>query len=103
MLRVMRPFSRIIVCGMISEYNATKPYGITNFRAILVNRITVRGMIVFDWLDRYAEANKALSGYVAQGKLKYRESVLEGIENAPKGLVGLLKGQNFGKQLIKLA
>ncbi len=103
LFRVMRPFSRIIVCGMISEYNATESYGVKNFRAILVNRITVRGMIVFDWLDRYAEANTALAGYVAQGKLKYRESVLEGIEAAPKGLVELLKGRNFGKQLVKLA
>lgn len=103
LFRVMRPFSRIIVCGMISEYNATESYGVKNFRAILVNRIKVQGMIVFDWLDRYAEANTALAGYVAQGKLKYRESVLEGIENAPKGLVELLKGRNFGKQLVKLA
>ena len=56
-----------------------------------------------DYQGALREANKALAGYVAQGKLKYRESVLEGIENAPKGLVGLLKGQNFGKQLIRVA
>jgi hypothetical protein len=72
------------------------------FRSILVNRIKVQGMIVFDWLDRYAEANKALRDLVVAGKLKYRESVLEGIESAPAGLVGLLKGRNFGKQLVKL-
>ncbi|MBI2754812.1 MAG: NADP-dependent oxidoreductase [Betaproteobacteria bacterium] len=103
MLRLMNPFSRIVVCGLISDYNATEPYGVKMFRSILVNRIKVQGMIVFDWRDRYGEALKALAGHLAAGKLKYRESVLAGIENAPKGLIGLLKGQNFGKQLVKLA
>ncbi|HEY5635597.1 MAG TPA: NADP-dependent oxidoreductase [Burkholderiales bacterium] len=103
MFRLMNFRSRMIVCGLISEYNATEPYGVKNFRAILVNRIKVQGMIVFDWVDRYAEGNKALADLVIAGKLKYRESVLEGIESAPKGLIGLLKGQNFGKQLVKLA
>jgi len=103
MFRLMNPFSRIVVCGRIAEYNATEPYGVKMFGSILVNRIKVQGMIVFDWKDRYGEALKALGGQLAAGKLKYRESVLEGIENAPKGLIGLLKGQNFGKQLVKLA
>ena len=103
LLRLMNPFSRMIVCGLIADYNATDPTGVKMFRSILVNRIKVQGMIVFDWKDRYGEALKALAGYLAGGRLKYRESVLEGIENAPKGLVGLLKGENFGKQLVKLA
>jgi NADPH-dependent curcumin reductase CurA len=102
-LRLMNFRSRMAVCGLISEYNATEPYGMKMFRSVLVNRIRIQGMIVFDWLERYPEANKALLAMVLAGKLKYRESVLEGIENAPRGLVGLLKGQNFGKQLIKLA
>jgi hypothetical protein len=59
-------------------------------------------MIVFDWLQRYPEANQALIELVLGGKLKYRESVVQGLENAPKGLIGLLKGENFGKQLVKL-
>jgi NADPH-dependent curcumin reductase CurA len=103
LLRLMNPFSRIVVCGLISEYNAVEPYGYKALRSILVNRIKMQGMIVFDWKDRYPEALKALGGYLAQGKLKYRESVVQGIENAPKGLIGLLKGENFGKQLVKLA
>jgi hypothetical protein len=102
-LRLMNLKSRIAVCGLISDYNATESYGVKMFRAILVNRIKVQGLIVFDWLERYPEGNKALQELVAAGKLKTRESVLQGIENAPKGLVGLLKGENFGKQLIKLA
>jgi NADPH-dependent curcumin reductase CurA len=103
LFRHMNLFSRIVVCGLISDYNTTEPYAIKNFRAVLVNRIRIRGMIVFDWKERYGEALKALAGYVAEGKLKYRESVVEGLENAPKGLIALLKGQNFGKQLVKLA
>ncbi len=102
-LRLMNLKSRIAVCGLISEYNATEPYGVKMFRSILVNRIRVQGLIVFDWLERYPEGNKALLELVLAGKLKTRESVLEGIESAPKGLVGLLKGENFGKQLVKLA
>jgi len=101
-LRLMNVRGRIAICGLISDYNAKEPYGVKMFRSILVNRLTVRGMIVFDWLERYPEANQALIEMVLGGKLKYRESILEGIENAPKGLIGLLKGENFGKQLVKL-
>jgi NADPH-dependent curcumin reductase len=103
LLRLMNLKSRIVVCGLISDYNALEPYGVKMFRSILVNRIKVQGMIVFDWVERYAEANHVLLELVLGGKLKYRESILEGLESAPKGLIGLLKGQNFGKQLVKLA
>jgi len=99
----MNPFSRMIVCGLISDYNTTEPFGSKMTRAILVNRIKVQGMIVFDWLSRYPEGIKALTGLLALGKLKYRESVVEGIEQAPQGLIDLLNGKNFGKQLVKLA
>ena len=102
LLRNMNVFSRIVVCGLIAEYSVTQPYGLKMIRSVLVNRIKMQGMIVFDWKDRYGEAIKALGGYLAQGKLKYRESVVEGLENAPQGLIGLLKGRNFGKQLVKL-
>jgi NADPH-dependent curcumin reductase len=102
-LRLMNLRSRVAVCGLISDYNAKEPYGLKNFRAILVNRIKVQGMIVFDWLERYPEANQALLSLVTSGKLKTRESVVQGIERAPQGLIGLLKGENFGKQLVRLA
>jgi len=102
-LRLMNLRGRITICGLISDYNAKEPYGVKMFRSILVNRLKVQGMIVFDWLERYPEANQALLDLVIGGKLKTRESVVNGLENAPKGLVGLLKGENFGKQLVKLA
>ena len=101
-LAIMNPFSRVIVCGLISDYNATEPYGYKRLRSILVNRIRMQGMIVFDWKDRYGEAVAGLSALLAQGKLKYRESIVEGIDNAPRGLIALLKGENFGKQLVRL-
>jgi NADPH-dependent curcumin reductase CurA len=72
-------FGRIVVCGSISDYNSTEPYRVRNWRAILVNRLRVQGMIVFDWKDRYGEALKALGGYFAEGKLNYRESVVQGL------------------------
>ncbi len=102
-LRLMNRFSRVVVCGFIAEYNAAQPYGYTRLRSVLVNRIKMQGMIVFDWKDRYAEAREALTRLVLDGKLKYRESVIDGLENAPRGLIALLKGENFGKQLVRLA
>jgi len=102
MLTIMNRFSRIVICGFVAEYNATEPYGYKRLRSILVNRIRMQGMLVFDWEARYDEALQALSTHLAAGKLKYRESIVEGLDNAPKGLIGLLKGENFGKQLVKL-
>ncbi|HXZ91862.1 MAG TPA: NADP-dependent oxidoreductase [Burkholderiales bacterium] len=102
-LRLVNTFARIVICGRISGHHAAEPYGIKNLGAVLVNRVRMQGIIVFDWADRYAEANKALAGYVAQGKLKTRETIVEGIERAPQGLIDLVKGRNFGKQLVKLA
>jgi NADPH-dependent curcumin reductase len=103
LLRIMNLRSRIIICGLIAEYNAIEPYGYKMMRSVLVNRIKMQGMIVFDWKDRYGEALKGLGGYFAEGRLKYRESVVHGLANAPNGLIALLKGENFGKQVVKLA
>ena len=94
--------ARVIICGLIAEYNATQPYGYRSMRAILVNRIRMQGMIVFDWKDRYEEAIADLGARVAAGKLRYRESIVDGLENAPQGLIALLGGRNFGKQLVRL-
>ncbi len=102
LLRAMNVHSRIVVCGLIAEYNAAEPYRYRNLRSVLVNRIRMQGMIIYDWKDRYPEAIKGLAGRLAEGKLKYRESVVEGIDNAPRGLIALLNGENFGKQLVKL-
>jgi len=101
-IRQMNRFGRVIVCGLIAEYSATQPHAYKSLRAILVNRLRVQGMIVFDWKDRYEEAIADLGARVAAGKLKYKESIVQGLENAPQGLIALLGGRNFGKQLVKL-
>ena len=103
LLRRMNPFSRIVLCGMIAEYSANAPYAHTALRAVLVNRIRMQGMIVFDWKDRYGEAIAALRRHVDAGELRYRESIIDGLDNAPRGLIALLRGENFGKQVVKLA
>ena len=102
-LRVMNRHSRVVICGLIAEYSAKEPYGYRGLRSVLVNRIRMQGMIVFDWKDRYGEALPALTSYVADGRLKYRESIVESLDNAPRALIALLKGENFGKQLVRIA
>jgi NADPH-dependent curcumin reductase CurA len=99
----MNAFSRIAVCGLISQYNVTEPYGVKNFGSILTNRTKVQGFIVSDRMELWAKALPELIGWVAAGKIKYRESVAQGLENAPKAFIGLLKGENFGKQLVKIS
>jgi hypothetical protein len=102
-LRRMNAFSRIAVCGLISQYNATEAYGVKTFQSILANRIKVQGFIVSDRMELWAKALPELIGWVAAGKIKYRETVAQGIESAPRAFIGLLKGENFGKQLVRLA
>jgi len=100
--RLLNPFSRVALCGLISDYNATEPYGTKMIRALLVNRVKLQGFIVFDRPDLYARAVAQLAKWVAEGKLKYHETVAEGLANAPKAFIGMLKGANLGKQLVKL-
>lgn len=101
MLR-MNAFGRIAFCGMISGYNG-QPIPMANPSLILVSRLKLQGFIVSERMDLWPEALKELGMMVASGKLKYRESVAEGLAAAPEAFLGLLKGRNFGKQLVKLA
>ena len=96
------PFARIPLCGMIADYNAVERYGVKNLMAAVGSRIKLQGFIVTDHLDRWPEALAQLGQWVKDGKLKYRETVTQGLENAPKAFIGLLKGENFGKQVVKL-
>jgi NADPH-dependent curcumin reductase CurA len=100
--RQLNPFSRVALCGLISDYNATEAYGTKMIRALLVNRVKLQGFIVFDRTDLYVRAVTQLAQWVAQGKLKYHETVAEGLESAPKAFIGMLKGANLGKQLVKI-
>lgn len=102
LLTRMNFFSRIALCGLIADYNAAESYGVKNIRAVLVNRIKMQGFIVFDHLARWPIAFNELAGHVASGRIKYRESVANGLESAPAAFIGLLQGKNFGKQLVKV-
>ncbi|PXX47269.1 NADP-dependent oxidoreductase [Undibacterium pigrum] len=97
----MNPFGRIALCGLIAGYNGEQ-LSIKNARAFLTMRLTMRGFIVSEHMDLWPQGLKELGGLVATGKLKFRESVAEGIAAAPEAFIGLLKGKNFGKQLVKL-
>ena len=94
-------FSRIAMCGMIAGYNG-EPIPLQAPQLILVNRMKVQGFIVSEHMPHWPQALKELGTSVASGKLKYRETVAMGIEAAPAAFIGLLKGKNFGKQLVKL-
>jgi len=94
-------FARIALCGMIAGYDG-QPLPLTNPALLLVNRIKLEGFIVSEHMEVWPEALTELGTLVATGKLKPRESVAQGIESAPEAFLGLLKGKNFGKQLVKL-
>ncbi len=97
----MNAFSRIALCGLIAQYN-TAPYPMKNIGSVLINRIKMQGFIVSEHMERWPVALKELGQGVATGKIKYRETVAQGLENAPQAFIGLLKGANLGKQLVKL-
>jgi NADPH-dependent curcumin reductase CurA len=97
----MSDFGRIAVCGMISGYDG-RPIPLQNPSVILTSRLRVEGFIVSEHMDVWPQALTELGTKVADGSLKYRESIAEGLEAAPEAFLGMLKGKNFGKQLVKL-
>lgn len=100
MLR-MNAFGRIAVCGMIAGYDGA-PLPMTHPALILVNRLKIEGFIVSEHMEVWPEALAELGGLVAAGKLRPRETIAEGLAAAPEAFLGLLKGKNFGKQLVRL-
>ncbi len=106
-LPLLNPFARVPVCGLIANYNdAAPPAGpdmsAVMMRAILTNRLTLRGFIVSDFQDQQKEFLEMVGGWLREGRVKYREDVVEGLEKAPEALIGLLKGRNFGKLLVRV-
>ncbi len=97
----MNAFGRIAFCGMISGYNG-EPIPMANPSLILVSRLKLQGFIVSEHMPLWPQALKELGTMVATGQLKYRESIADGLAAAPEAFLGLLKGRNFGKQLVKL-
>ncbi len=101
-LRLVNPFARIPLCGLISQYNATELPPGPNMGAVLVNRVTIRGFIVSDHVDRLLPFLGDMAGWLRGGMVKYREDVVEGLEQAPRAFIGLLRGENLGKMLVKV-
>jgi hypothetical protein len=107
-LPLLNNFARIPVCGLVSHYNSTElPAGPNRvplvMHSILVKRLTFRGFIVWDFAAQYPEFIRDMSGWLRAGRVKYREDVTDGLENAPRELIGLLKGENFGKKIIRIS
>jgi NADPH-dependent curcumin reductase CurA len=102
-LSALRLHGRIIACGGISVYNEEKPRpGPSNLFNMITRRLTMKGMLVSDWLDRKDEFEKEAGGYFRAGKLKNRETVVEGIDNAVAAFLGLFLGENIGKMVVKV-
>lgn len=100
-LPLMNAFGRIALCGLIAGYNGDD-MALRNLRFLLTSRLSLRGFIVTEHLDLWPQGLAELGALVADGKLLYRESVAQGLAAAPDAFIGLLKGRNFGKQLVKL-
>lgn len=107
-LPLLNPRARVPVCGLISAYNATsQPEGPDRLallmRTILTKRLKMQGFIIFnEYAHRYGEFRDAMLDLIKQGRIKYREDVVDGLENAPRGLIGLLKGENAGKRIVRV-
>jgi len=101
-LRNLNFFARVALCGSIAQYNETAPMGPRLLGTFVGKRVTARGFIVTDFAQHWPVALKRMADWIKAGKLKYREDVVEGIERAPRAFIGLLRGENFGKLLVKL-
>ena len=103
-LSALRVHGRIIACGGISGYNEGKPRpGPSNLFNIITKRLTMKGFIVRDWLDRQAEFEREVGGYIKAGSVKHKETVAKGIDKAVEAFIGLFQGQNTGKMVVELA
>src|SRR5262249_34726017 len=98
----VNPFARIPLCGIISQYNATELPAGPNLAPVLVNRVTIRGFIVSDHVDRMPQFLADCGRWMREGRLKYREDIVEGLDRAPEAFIGLLRGRNLGKMLVQV-
>ncbi|MBC7728895.1 MAG: NADP-dependent oxidoreductase [Microbacteriaceae bacterium] len=101
-LPLLNNFARVPLCGLVSQYNATEPYGLKNLREIFNKRVTLRGFVLSDHKNLWPEATRALADAYAAGRLHYRETITEGLQNAPQAFIDMLGGANIGKQLVRL-
>jgi NADPH-dependent curcumin reductase CurA len=103
-LTLVNPFARIPLCGMISQYNLDPPDpGPRYLFSMIGNRVLMQGFIISDHLSLYPEFLAEVGGWLKSGRIKRDETVVEGIENAPKAFLGLFAGDNVGKMIVRLA
>ncbi len=107
-LPLLNTFARVPICGTIAHYNDTAPPPGPDklpavWRMILTKRLTVRGLLVTDFAALHDDFLRDVSGWMKEGRIKYREDIVDGFENAPRALIGLLRGENFGKLLVRVA
>jgi NADPH-dependent curcumin reductase CurA len=95
--------ARIVICGQISQYNLERPEPTFSPSLLIVFRARMEGFLISDYAHRFDEAAIRLARWVAEGKIKWREDVTEGLENAPKAFMGMLRGENRGKALVEVA
>ena len=100
---LLNDFARIPVCGLIAQYNATTPMPGPDMFSVLRKRLLLRGFIVSDFAAKQADFLRDVGEWVRTGRLKYREDIVDGLENAPASFLGMLQGKNFGKMLVKMA
>ena len=99
----MKNFGRIVICGRISQMNATSPgEGLKNMAHVLVKRLTIKGFLIFDHYDDYKDFENDMSNWVINKEIKWRETIVEGIENSPQAFLDLLNGKNIGKMIVKI-
>jgi len=98
----MNPFGRIAACGMISQYNLKEPEGVKYLGLVVGKKIRIQGFIVSDHLDRQAAFRSDVGRWLKSGELKYREDIADGLDNAPTAFIGMLKGENLGKQVVQI-
>ena len=97
-------FARIAICGQISQYNLAEPeLGPRNIRNLNIHKARMEGFLVFQFADRHEEGRQRIAQWIREGKMKYKEDVVEGIENAPAAFIGMLRGENFGKLVVKVS
>jgi NADPH:quinone reductase len=102
-MRLINTRARIAVCGQISQYNNQEvEMGPRWLPQLVVKQAKVEGFLVFQYADRYEEGLRQLGSWLKQGRIRYREYVVEGLENAPRAFIGMLRGENIGKQLVKI-
>ena len=103
----LNPFARVPVCGLVSMYNATEmPQGAGQamlMRAVLTKRLLIRGFIVWDFAAQQDEFLQTVGTWLAEGKVRHREDIVDGLQAAPAAFIGMLKGANFGKMLVRVA